>query len=94
MWSVAASVGHKVSMEVDDNILLIVGDPQGILDQQLSPHPFYLFKFFKYINYFLNDAYYATIPSVGRNESLKMCSQMKKNIELGLCNLDLCDQFD
>jgi hypothetical protein len=31
-------------MEVDDNILLIVGDLQGILDQQLMPHP----------NHFLN----------------------------------------
>ncbi len=28
-------VGCEVSMEVDDNIFLIVGDPQGILDQQL-----------------------------------------------------------
>jgi hypothetical protein len=33
-------------MEVDGNILLIVGDPRGILDQQLSPHPFYLFDIF------------------------------------------------
>ncbi len=38
---VAASVGHKVLMEVDNNILLIVGDARGILDKQLSPHPFY-----------------------------------------------------
>ncbi len=25
-------------MEFDDNILLIVGDPQWILDEQLRPH--------------------------------------------------------
>jgi hypothetical protein len=28
-------VGHEVLVEFDDNILLIVGDAQGILDQQL-----------------------------------------------------------
>jgi hypothetical protein len=28
---------HKVFIEVDDNIALIVGDPQGILGQQLWP---------------------------------------------------------
>ncbi len=26
-------------MEVDDNSLLIVGNPQGILEQKLRPHP-------------------------------------------------------
>ncbi len=31
--------GHEVLMEVNDNILLIVGNRQGILDQQISPHP-------------------------------------------------------
>jgi hypothetical protein len=31
--------GHKVLMEVQDNILLIVGFPQGILLQQLGHHP-------------------------------------------------------
>jgi hypothetical protein len=30
--------GHKVLMEVDNNILLISIDPQWILDQQLRPH--------------------------------------------------------
>jgi hypothetical protein len=35
---------HKVLMEFDDNILLIVEDPQGILDQQLRPRPFRLLK--------------------------------------------------
>ncbi len=34
--------GHKVLMEVDDNPLIIIGDPQGILDQQLSPHSMHL----------------------------------------------------
>jgi hypothetical protein len=29
-------------MEVDDNILPIVGNPQGILDQQLLPHLIHL----------------------------------------------------
>jgi hypothetical protein len=41
---VAVRVGRKVLMEVDDNILLIVSDPQGILDQQLRPHPSHLLK--------------------------------------------------
>ncbi len=30
---------HKVLVEVDDNSLLIVGDPQGILGKQLRPSP-------------------------------------------------------
>ncbi len=34
--------GHEVLMEVDDNIVLIVGDQQGILDQQLRPHIIHL----------------------------------------------------
>ncbi len=29
-------------MEVDDNISLILGDLQGILDKQLRPHPIHL----------------------------------------------------
>ncbi len=29
----------KVLIEVDINIFLIVSNPQGILDQQLRPHP-------------------------------------------------------
>ncbi len=36
---VAVRAGHKVLMDVDDKILLIVGIPQGNLDQQLMPHP-------------------------------------------------------
>jgi hypothetical protein len=31
--------GHEVLMEVDDNILLIVGNPCTILDHQLIPRP-------------------------------------------------------
>jgi hypothetical protein len=34
---VAVRADHKVLIEVDDNIVLIVGDPQGILGQQLWP---------------------------------------------------------
>ncbi len=30
---VAVCAVHKVLLKVDDNILLIVGDPQGILDE-------------------------------------------------------------
>jgi hypothetical protein len=36
---VALCAGHKVLMKVEDNILLIVGDPQGILDKQLRFWP-------------------------------------------------------
>jgi hypothetical protein len=32
---VTLSLSHDILMEVDDNVLLIVGDPQGILDQHL-----------------------------------------------------------
>jgi hypothetical protein len=31
--------GHEVLMEVDNNILIPVGDLQGILDEQLRPQP-------------------------------------------------------
>jgi hypothetical protein len=36
---VTVCAGHEVLMEVHDNFLLIVGDPQGILDEQLRTHP-------------------------------------------------------
>jgi hypothetical protein len=36
---VAVRAGHKVFMEVELNILLIAVDSQGLLDQQLRPHP-------------------------------------------------------
>jgi hypothetical protein len=41
---VLVHIGRKVMMEVDDNILLIVDDPQGILDEQLRLHPIHLLK--------------------------------------------------
>ncbi len=37
MEEVALCAGHKVLMEDDNNIVPIVGDPQGILDRQLKP---------------------------------------------------------
>jgi hypothetical protein len=39
---VAMRAGHEVLKEFDDNILLIVGDPQEILELQLRPHPIHL----------------------------------------------------
>jgi hypothetical protein len=42
MEEVAMSAGREVSMKDDDNILLIVDDPQEILDQQFRPHPIHL----------------------------------------------------
>jgi hypothetical protein len=41
---VAQYAGHKVWIEVDINILLIVRKPQGILDLQLRPQPTTHFK--------------------------------------------------
>jgi hypothetical protein len=40
------SGGHKVLMEVDDNILLIVGDPQGVLDSALQASPNLFIKYY------------------------------------------------
>jgi hypothetical protein len=34
--------GHNVLIEVNNNILLIVGDLQGILEQQLRPRPIHI----------------------------------------------------
>jgi hypothetical protein len=39
---VAVNAGHKVWMEVDNYILMIVGDPLGILNQQHMSHPIHL----------------------------------------------------
>ncbi len=39
---VAVRAGHKVLMGVDDMISLTVGDPKGVLDEQLSPHSIYI----------------------------------------------------
>ena len=38
-------VGHEVLMNFYDKIFLIVSDRQGILDQQLRPHPMHLLNF-------------------------------------------------
>ena len=35
---VVGRAGHKVLMKVYDNTALIVGDPHGVLGQQLRPH--------------------------------------------------------
>jgi hypothetical protein len=51
---------HKVLVEVYNNSALIVGDPQGILGQQLRLHPMYLLNIiitlvlFKIIIYIYN----------------------------------------
>jgi hypothetical protein len=39
---VATRTGHEVLLEVDNNISLIVGGSQGILNQQFRPHSIYL----------------------------------------------------
>jgi hypothetical protein len=41
---VVACAGQEFLMEVDGNSALIVGDPEGILDLQLRPHPVCLLK--------------------------------------------------
>jgi hypothetical protein len=43
--------GHKILIEINNYISQIVGDPQGILDQQLMPYPIHLLSNF----YFYND---------------------------------------
>ncbi len=48
--------GHEVLIEIDNYISLIVGDPLGILDQQLRPHPIHLLNIIIiFINYFKLD---------------------------------------
>ena len=42
MKETAKHAGHQVLIEVDYNILLIFGNPQGILGMQLRPHPIHL----------------------------------------------------
>jgi hypothetical protein len=42
---------HKVLMEADDYILPIVGNQQGILDQQLRPYPFHFVNIIMLIVY-------------------------------------------
>jgi hypothetical protein len=36
---IAVHAGHEVLVEVDDNISMTVGNPQGILDEQFRPQP-------------------------------------------------------
>jgi hypothetical protein len=47
---VGLRVCHKVLVEVNGNILMIVSDPQGIFDQQLRPRPIYLLNVIIIIN--------------------------------------------
>jgi hypothetical protein len=47
---VAVHPGHKVLMKVDDNIALIVSNPQGILDQQAHTSPNSIIKYYYFIN--------------------------------------------
>jgi hypothetical protein len=49
---VAVRTGRKVLAEVDNNILLIVRNQKGILDQQLSPRRIHLLNYIHVI-YFL-----------------------------------------
>ncbi len=44
--------GHEVLMEFDDNKVLIVGDPQGILVKQLKSYTIHLLILY-YVNIFL-----------------------------------------
>jgi hypothetical protein len=39
MWEeITVGACYKLMMVVDNNILMIIGDPQGILDLQLKPN--------------------------------------------------------
>jgi hypothetical protein len=55
--------GHEVLLEVDNTILLIVGNLQGILGLQLRPHPTHLLHIDKLSNCLKTKA----LPSEGRN---------------------------
>jgi hypothetical protein len=39
---VVVCAGHKVLMEVENDVFHIVDNPHGILAQQLRPHPIHL----------------------------------------------------
>jgi hypothetical protein len=43
MEEIMVHAGHKIQMEVDENSVLIVGNPQGILGEQLRPCSIHLF---------------------------------------------------
>ncbi len=53
--------GQEDMIEIDNNILMIVGDPQGIIDQQLIIIIINYIELYNNINYFLK----RTIPSKG-----------------------------
>jgi hypothetical protein len=48
---VAVHDGCEVLMEVDNDIALILGDPQEILDQQLRPYRIHLFNILSILLY-------------------------------------------
>ncbi len=39
---VVAHADHEVLMEIENNSVMIVGDPQGILGMQLRPYPIHI----------------------------------------------------
>ncbi len=54
LYKVTVHAVHQVLMEVDDNILLIVGDQQGILYEQLTPRRIHLLNIIIIkINYYI-----------------------------------------
>jgi hypothetical protein len=53
MVEVAVLVGHKVLVEINNNSALIVGDPEGILGEQLRPHLIHCLNIFILVNYFI-----------------------------------------
>jgi hypothetical protein len=53
MEEVAVRADHEVLMEVDDTWMLIVGNPRGILGQELKPCPILLsFNIIMLVTYF------------------------------------------
>jgi hypothetical protein len=50
---VAMPSGHKVLTEVDNNILLIVSDPQGTLDQHIKLHSIHVSNIIIILKYIL-----------------------------------------
>ncbi len=55
---VALCAGHKVLIEAGWNSLLIVHNPEGILDQQLRPYPIHLLNNnFKLLNNLISIEY-------------------------------------
>jgi hypothetical protein len=76
---VAVHCGHVVLMKVEGNALLIAGDPRGILDQQLRPHPIHLLimiiMLIKYFNLFLIEPFQklrAILPKIRNGFTCKI----------------------